>query len=145
MRRKHADRVMHVQHIEARELRHIHELAGEHQFVGLVIEERIVANAHLVVKHVRMIAQTYRTIVGDEVDHVALLGQGHAQFGGHHAASTKGGVTHDPDTHRVQRSVVGTNRNGTGGSHRSTTARIVDRTSVPYHRLTPFSSTLLNR
>ena len=90
------DGVVHVQQVERTCRGHLHHFGRQHQFIGRVVEKRILGHLHLVVKHTGVKRpQAHGLRVRDEMHLMPLVGQGLAQFRGHHAAPAVGRVAYD--------------------------------------------------
>ena len=87
---------MDVQHLQPVGGCHLDHLGGQRQRVGILLEQRIFANLHLVKGDPRrQIDQTQRRRIADERDRVPAQGELLAQLGGEHPAAAMGGVTGD--------------------------------------------------
>ncbi len=94
------DGVVYVQQVELLVLGHVHHFAGQGQFVGRILKERIAAQGHLVVEKIFVEKVEARRLgVGNKVYAVTFFGQGFTEFGGDYATAPVGRVTDNANFH----------------------------------------------
>jgi hypothetical protein len=89
--------VVQVQYVELLVYDNVDHGAGQGGFVGGEVEQRISRHLYLVVINigVEALLQAHGLLVGDEVNFIAFVGQGEAQLGSEHTATTESGVAND--------------------------------------------------
>jgi hypothetical protein len=94
------DGVMDMEQVQSFKTSDIHHFAGKYHLIRRIIEQGIVGNIHLMMKDVfAERTEPDGPVVGDEVNDMSLLSQGFAQLGGHHTATSEGGIANDADFH----------------------------------------------
>ena len=96
---------MQMKQVQFFRARHFHHRRGQGHPVGMLGQQGMIERKHLVIADVWAPGEKpRRRLVAKEEHPVPAPAEGHPHFGGHHAASPKGGEAHHPDTQPRARS-----------------------------------------
>ncbi len=97
------DRIVHVQEVELVIDDYVNHRTREGRFIGRVVEEGIIRNAHFVIEDIRIkLVEPDRLLIGDEMHLVAFVGKRFSQLRRQDAATAEGRITNNSYSHRFE-------------------------------------------